>query len=140
MRRFIPFAIAITLLVGIFATLAFFAGSDWGPDHRDNAQVVQVVPAADGSTGNTIVIEHSHRPFFFPFGFFFFPLIFFGFFFLVSRLFWGRRHWGWNGQSPPGSTPPWFDQWHREAHQTNARPPADSQAASTANPTDATPS
>ena len=138
MKRFLPFAIAITVLVGIFAAFAFFAGDNWDRDRHDNAQVVQVVPAV-GSTGNTFIIERDHRHFR-PFGFLFFPLIFFGLFFLVSRLFWGGRRWGWNGQNPPGATPPWLAQWHREAHRADAPPPSDSQSTPPANPTDATPS
>lgn len=141
MKRFIPFAIAITVLAGIFATLAFFANDDWGPDRRDNAQVIQVVPAADGSTGNTIVIERGHRPFFFPFGFFIFPL-FFLCFFLFARGFWGPRRWGggWEGRVPPGSPPPaWFDQWHRDAHGQRPEPPAPP-APPSVNDSDATPS
>ena len=141
MRRFIPFAIAITVLIGIFATFAYFVDDDWGPDHHDNAQVVQVVPAADGSTGNTIVIEHDHHPFFFPFGFFIFPLFFLCIFFF-ARALWGPRRWGrsWDGPNFPESTPPaWFDQWHRNAHGQRSEPPAPP-APPSVNDSDATPS
>jgi hypothetical protein len=145
MRRFLPLAIAITLFVALVGTAAFFWNDGWD-DHRNGTEVVQVVPAAgtDATTGNSVVIvRDNHRPFFFP-GFLFIPLFFFIIFF-IARPFRGPRRWGgWNGNySPGGNPPPWFDQWHRDAHAPrpgmNEPVPTPAASPSTTNDSDATP-
>jgi hypothetical protein len=63
-----------------------------------------------------------------PWGFGFFPIFFFilFWFFALRLLFWGVAGRGWRygrgwghgyGYGPGGGPPPFFDEWHRRAHE-----------------------
>ena len=61
-----------------------------------------------------------HGPFGFGFGFFGFlwtVLLIILVFALVRRVFW--RGYGWGGRGHcGGGAPPWFEEWHRRAHES----------------------
>lgn len=107
MRRWIFVAMLALLVVGGIAA-AIYAGDGW--NHHE--EVTRVV----GTDGNGTIVIHDERPFFFPFGFLFFPLAFFLFFGLARGLFW-RGRWGggpWGGEARAR-----FEEWHRQAHQSD---------------------
>src|SRR5262249_41357489 len=108
MRRWVFVALLALLVVGGIATAAYY-GDGWDHHHDEVTHVV-------GTNGNDTVVIHDERPFFFPFGFLFFPLAFFLFFGLMRAIFWRGR---WGGGGPWGGDPrSRFDEWHRQAHQS----------------------
>lgn len=124
--RWIFGTLLILLIGGIAAAIYWGPDGDWNGWRHDRVEVVRV--ASDGSSttagaGDTVIVE-GHRPFFFPFGLFLFPLVFFLFFGLLRGVFWGggrgpRGGPGWNG----GFNPDALDEWHRWQHEgdrTNA--------------------
>src|SRR5262245_53048069 len=107
MRHQVFAALLALLVIGGIAT-AIYAGDGW---HHHHAEVTRVV----GTDGNDTIVIHDDHPYFFPFGFLFFPLAFFLFFGLMRAVFW-RGRWGggpWNGD--PRTR---FEEWHRQAHQS----------------------
>ena len=61
-----------------------------------------------------------HGPFGFGFGFFgvlWTVLIVFLLLGLVRRLFWRGYGWGGHGRHWGRGVPPWFEEWHRRAHE-----------------------
>jgi hypothetical protein len=115
MRRwFFPAILAILVIGGIVTAAVVSDGDGWDRHHDD--QITRIV-GADGQ--ETIVIHDNDRPFFFPFGLFFFPLVFLFFFALMRAFFWrGGRGGPWgNGYGSGGrGAPGWFDEWHHQAH------------------------
>jgi hypothetical protein len=107
MRRWVFVALLALLVVGGIATAAYY-GDGWN-HHQEVTHVV-------GTNGNDTIVIHDDRPFFFPFGFFFFPLAIFLFFGLMRALFWRGR----SGRGGPWGGDPRarFDEWHRQAHQS----------------------
>jgi len=123
MNRRIVLGILITLLVIVGAVMvgyyAYQAGIARGL--ADSGKLVESAPP-DGRIyhdwGGPFAFHHR-----FGFGFGFlgclFPLLFF---FLLSRLLFWPRHWGWRRHGPWGhgpwehGAPPMFDEWHRRAH------------------------
>ena len=91
---------------------AYHAGFDAGLDEAAGTagtEIVRVVGPGYGQGGG----------FFFPFGFFLFPLFFIGVFLLLRGAFW-RRHEGghWHGGGGPGwGGSPMFEDWHRRQHE-----------------------
>ncbi len=114
------------LLVVILAGVAIFAYN------AGLAQGVAAAPATSSANPGTAPYPYYYGgPFFFrPFGFPFFgfpflgclfPLLFFFLIFFALRfLFWrGPRFWGGYGGGRHGSQtpPPYFEEWHRQAHE-----------------------
>lgn len=108
-------AILVVLVTAGIAVGAYNAGLDEGIRRAaDSSQVVEVVGDRYG------------HGFFFPFGFFLFPLFIFGAIFLVSRAFRGPRgYWGGHDHGPGYG--PWSEEgrarfedkatdWHRRQH------------------------
>jgi hypothetical protein len=125
MRRFIPLAIFLVIVAGLFTAAWYWGDGDWGPD-RDRTHVVRVVddqgqPIGDG---NTVIIDRDRGPFFFPFGLFLIPLF-------IFLLFWtfGRRGRPYGPNGYPTDTPPqWFEHWYeqmRRREQNRSTPPRD---------------
>lgn len=118
MRRWLIPLILLLLIGGGIATAVAY-GDGWdGWDRHHDEEITRVVNA-DGS--ETIVV-HDDRPFFFPFGFLFFPLGFFLIFAFLRGFFW-RGRWGGGGPGGYRGTPPWIDDWHRRAHEGDPRAP-----------------
>lgn len=108
-------AILVVLVTAGIAVGAYNAGLDEGIRRAaDSSQVVEVVGDRYG------------HGFFFPFGFFLFPLFIFGAIFLVGRAFRGPRgYWGHDHGAGYG---PWSEEgrarfedrasdWHRRQHE-----------------------
>jgi hypothetical protein len=75
--------------------------------------------------------RHGTYPYPYPYGWyrpwfgfgFFFPLFFLAFWFLIARAFLGgRRGYGRWGGGGPGQPPPYFEEWHRRAHESTPGP------------------
>jgi hypothetical protein len=85
----------------------------------ENTQVVRVI---DGG-------YRRGYGFFFPFGFFLFPLVVIGIILLARAAFW-RGRWGgpwrgpygggWGGPGPWGQGPRQYEEWHRRQHEQQA--------------------
>lgn len=121
-RHWIGVVILVVLIVGAVGAASNWGDGDWGPNGHTT---VTRIDNADGSAiagGNTVVIETNRGgSFFFPFGFLLLLLLFFGFFAFMrrGRRFSGRPGWGRHGMDT-ATPPPWFDDWHRRAHERDA--------------------
>jgi hypothetical protein len=114
-KRIIIGVVLVALLVG--GGVAIGASIDGGWGRRD-----VVVHAAEGTgTGQTVVVTEHHGPHgFFPFGLLFVGLAVLLVVTLVRR---GRGRGPWSGGGPrgPGGDPAWLEDWHRRAHEGDAR-------------------
>jgi hypothetical protein len=112
MRHVLRFLLALALaaaLIGIGVALVRDSGDD---------DVTRIV----GSDGQETIVVQDDDPQFFPLGLFLLPLLFFltvGLFFAALG---GRRCSG-RGPGGPGAVPGWVDDWHRRAHEGEARAP-----------------
>jgi hypothetical protein len=106
--------VALTLL-GAGIAIGASADGHWGPNH--DTVVVHSGGTGAANGGQTIVVSdgHYHGFFFFPFGLLFFFLFIVLVFSFFKR---GRRGGPWRyGGGGPG----WLEDWHRQAHERNAR-------------------
>lgn len=106
-------ALVVLIVVAIGVGVgAYNVGFDAGLEEAEaaGAEVVRVVGPRYGYGGG----------FFFPFGFFLFPLFFIGLFLLLRGAFWRRHADGHSHESwgPWRGGPAMFDEWHRRQHQT----------------------
>jgi hypothetical protein len=109
----------LVVIIGGLIAAAWIWGDDdrWDRVHGDT-HVVQVVddqgqPIGDGTA---VIIERDGRPFFFPFGFLFVPLVIFLLFWAFRAAFWRGPGGPWRTDGPwdachGGSPRPWFQYW-----------------------------
>ena len=109
-------------VLAVLLALAAFAGVAYYSYNLGVAQGVVEAGRAVAVSGQTApVIAIWPRPWGFGFGFFPVFLFIFLWFFLLRGLFWrGRRGWGCGYGY--GGVPPAFDEWHRRAHEEQAKP------------------
>jgi hypothetical protein len=114
------------IVLGILLALAVAAGAAGVATYSYHAGVVQglaqhgAAPAPGPYPGYPYYGYGYpfHGPFGLGFGFFgplWIVLLIFLVFALARRLYWGGRRWG---GPRGGGVPPWFDEWHRRAHES----------------------